>query len=580
MRTLGRLLGFLAPEWSRVALASVLGVATIASNMGLLALAAYVVAAAALKPALAALALPIYLVRLCSVCRGGARYAERLTAHDVTFRVLARLRPWFYSRLEPLTPAWLRRQRSGDLLSRLVADIDDLENVYLRGLAPLVVAVLVVGLTAALFAAFSPLLALTAVAFLVAGGAGAPLLIAALARGWGRRDLEVRAALQAEIVDGVQGLQDLLACGAEGRHHQRIVALGDQLEGVQRWLALLEGLRRGLHDLVTHGALWAILALAIPLVSRGTIPGVYLALLALAILSSFEAVGPLARGVSFLGRSLAAGERLWEVVDAPAPVSDPPRPLPPPEDWTLEFDRVRFAYGDDKAVLDGVSFRLRAGTHVAVVGPSGAGKSTLVDLAVRFYDPTGGAVLLGGQTLSGYAQEDLRQGMAVAMQETHIFNDTVRANLLLARPEATDAEVMTALDQAQLGAVVRALPQGLETRVGEQGAALSGGERQRLSLARVLLRDAPLLVLDEPTANLDAVTERRLLETVRAHRRERTTLLITHRLVAMEEMDEILVLEGGRIVERGTHAQLLGVGGLYRQMLEVQNGMLEESAHG
>jgi len=291
-------------------------------------------------------------------------------------------------------------------------------------------------------------------------------------------------------------------------------------------------------------------------------------------------VGPLAQGISFLGRSLAAGERLWEVVDTPAQVGDPPRPLPPPEDWTLEFDRVRFAYGDDDAVLDGVSFRLRAGTHVAVVGPSGAGKSTLVDLAVRFYDPTGSAVLLGGQALTGYAQEDLRQGMAVAMQETHIFDDTVRANLLLARPGATDAEVMRALDQAQLGAVVRALPQGLETRVGEQGAALSGGERQRLSLARVLLRDAPLLVLDEPTANLDAVTERRLLETVRAHRRGRTTLLISHRLVALEEMDEILVLEGGRIVERGTHGQLLDVRGLYRQMLEVQNGMLEESAHG
>jgi ABC-type multidrug transport system fused ATPase/permease subunit len=240
-------------------------------------------------------------------------------------------------------------------------------------------------------------------------------------------------------------------------------------------------------------------------------------------------------------------------------------------DCTLELDRVGFCYEPvGPPVLEDVTFVLEPGKRVAVVGPSGAGKSTLVSLILRFWDPSSGGIRLGAHDIRKYAQDDLRSLIGVVAQDTHVFNDTLRGNLLLARPEATDDELQRAVARAQLSELVERLPGGLDSPLGEQGLKLSGGERQRLSIARTLLKDAPLLVLDEPTANLDPLTERRLLDAAYEVMRDRATLVITHRLVRMEDMDEVLVLDGGRIVERGTHEELLGAGGLYSHMVEVQ----------
>jgi ATP-binding cassette subfamily C protein CydC len=244
----------------------------------------------------------------------------------------------------------------------------------------------------------------------------------------------------------------------------------------------------------------------------------------------------------------------------------------------LEFDRVSFRYEEDgPLVLEDITFTLRPGGRIAVVGPSGSGKSTLVNLALRFWDPDGGEVRLGGRDVRGYSQEDLRARMGVVAQDTHIFNDTLRANLVLADPAAGEASLEEALARAQLTGLVERLPEGLDSYVGEQGSRLSGGERQRVAVARALLKGAPLLILDEATANLDTVTERELVGAVRDLMRLRTTLVISHRLVAMEKMDEILVLDEGRIVERGTHEELSRAEGLYRRMLDVQRGMLVET---
>jgi ABC-type multidrug transport system fused ATPase/permease subunit len=270
-----------------------------------------------------------------------------------------------------------------------------------------------------------------------------------------------------------------------------------------------------------------------------------------------------------------AGERLFEIVDAEPEVTDPAEPLPPPEDSNLEFDRVSFSYNaGELPVLEDITFALEPGKRIAVVGPSGAGKSTLVNLILRFWDPVSGQIRLGGRDVRGYAQEDLRNLIGVVSQDTHVFNDTLRGNLLLAKPEATDADLQRVMARAQLSGLVERLPQGLDSPLGEQGLKLSGGERQRLSIARTLLKDAPLLVLDEPTANLDHMTERELLDATYELMRNRTTLVITHRLVRMENMDEILVLDRGRIVERGTHEELAREGGLYHRMYEVQKGVL------
>jgi ABC-type multidrug transport system fused ATPase/permease subunit len=360
-------------------------------------------------------------------------------------------------------------------------------------------------------------------------------------------------------------------------------------------MAFITGLQQALHDLLMNLALWTILMLAIGLVTAKAIDAVYLGFLALVMLASFEAIQPLAQAFQSLGHSKAAASRVFAMADTKPLIMEPAAPLPVPPiphagtdllcplvqqeaGCMLEFDHVHFAYAaDEDEVIDDVTFRLGPGSRVAIVGPSGSGKSTLVMLALRFWDPARGAIRLNGQDIRLFSLNDLRATMGVVAQDTYLFNDTLRNNLLLARPAASDSELEQVIEQAQLGELVRRLPDGLDTWIGEQGLRLSGGERQRLAIARALLKDAPLLILDEATANLDPTTEQALLNDLDSLMQGRTTLIITHRLVAMERMDEILVLDQGHLKEQGTHAQLLAAGGLYRQMFDMQNSMLSFS---
>lgn len=575
MRLFLRLIRFLkAYRWA-VILAVLLGVATVVCNIGLLSLAAYLISAAALKPALVALSVPIYLVRLFGVSRAFARYAERLVSHNLTFRLIKDLRVWFYERLEPLAPAHIQERRSGDLLSRVAKDVDELENIYLRIFSPVLVAMITALLTFVLLYAFAPVLAFTALGFLVVAGVGVPLLANALAHRLGWRQLEIRAALGNHFVESIQGVQDILASGSASEQERKTAELNRQLGKTQERMAFISGLQSALGDLLMNLAVLTLLVLTIPLVARGDIPGVYLAFLALVVLSSFEVLQPLGAAFQFLGRSLAAGQRLFEVVDEEPTVNDPAVPAPVPQEPGLEFCNVSFSYEKDEGpVLKDISFALEPRRRTAVVGPSGAGKSTLTKLALRFWDPDEGEVRLGGRDVRECAQGVVRASIGVVAQDTHIFGDTLRGNLLLAKPRATDTELLDVLERARLKELVKSLPRGLDSWVGEQGLKLSGGGRQRLAVARALLKDAPLLVLDEPTANLDTITEEELMASIWDLMQGRTVLLITHRMVGLEEMDEVLVMDGGRIVERGTHKELIEAGGLYRRMLEAQEGML------
>jgi ATP-binding cassette subfamily C protein CydC len=574
----GRLLRLAAPFARWMALAALLGFATIGSSIGLMTTSGYLIAKAALRPSIADLQVAIVGVRFFGLARGVFRYLERYVSHDVTFRLLAQLRTWFYRALEPLAPARLMQYRSGDLLARIVADVETLENVYLRVLAPPVVAILVTVLAMVLMGSFHPRPAVTLLVFLLLAGAGLPLLTWALGRRAGRRLVGVRSELNGALVDGIQGVADLLAFGGEGRYLARIGRLSEELQRLQARMARIDGLQGALTGLLMNTATLAVLAVAIPLVSGGDLDGVYLALLVMAVISSFEAVLPLPQAFQTLDQSLEAARRLFEIVDAEPVVADPASPAALPRRCDLEVQNLRFSYGDGRRLaLDGLSFDLPRGRQVAVVGPSGAGKSTLVHLLARFWEYQQGQILLAGRDLRQHDQEALRRLMTVVSQHTYLFTATVRENLLLARPGATEAEMIQAAQQAQIHDFVRSLPKGYDTWIGEQGLRLSEGQRQRLAVARALLKDAPILILDEPTANLDALTERELMAALQTLAAGRTTLLITHRLVGLDAADEILVLRAGRIVERGRHHELMQMGGLYRHMWDLQNQILAEA---
>ncbi|HEX3722519.1 MAG TPA: thiol reductant ABC exporter subunit CydC [Nitrolancea sp.] len=572
MRTLTRLLGFLSPYRWRIALAIFLGVLTVATNTGLLATAAYLISAAATHPLLIELTAAIYLVRIFGISRAFVRYAERIVSHNVTFKLLGSLRTRLYRKLEPLAPARLADYRSGDLLARMIRDIEELQNLFQQVAGPALVALASSIATVVAFAVFSDVLAVVALAFLVLTGVGIPLLARYLGRDAGRRELTVRAELNAQLIDGVQGVQDLLALGRDGDHRQRIARLSDELSRLQRRMARITGMQQCLSDLSTNLALWTILLFAIPMVHDAQIRGVYLATLGLIMLGSFEAVRPLGRSFQFLERTVAAGERIFEIADSEPLVVDPAVPCASPESALLEFRDVSFSYGPNESlILDQINFTVQPDSRVAIVGPSGAGKSTIANLIVRFWDPISGEIRLGQHDLRDYAQEQLRGQIGLVGQNTRLFTSTLRANARLGKPNATDDEIEAVLRRAQLDELLQRLPEGINTWLGEQGMRFSGGERQRLAIARVLLKDAPLLILDEPTANLDPLTERDLLDALLELFQDRSLLLITHRLVRLEQMDEILVLDGGRIVERGTHVELAHAGGLYQRMLEVQD---------
>ncbi len=573
-----RLLRLAAPFAGWMALSAGLGLATIASGIGLMATSAFIIAKAALHPSIADLQVAIVGVRFFGIARGVFRYLERYVSHHVTFRLLAHLRVWFYRSLEPLAPARTMGYKSGDLLSRSVADIETLEHFYVRVIAPPLVAALVGISMATWLASYSVWLAMTLLACLAAAGLGVPLLTHWLSRGLGRRTVAVRAELHAALVDGVQGAADLLAFGQEERYQARVRALSQELADLQGHSARIGGLHAALTGLAMNLTVLAMLLVAVPLVSEGRLEGVYLALLVLAAIASFEAIAPLPLAVQYLENCLEAGRRLFEVVDAQPAVHDPPAPAPPPSDCSLLVENLNFRYRPDEPLaLDGVRLFLPPGGCLAVVGPSGAGKSTLVALLLRFWEYETGRIVLGGRELRDYQPESLHRLMGVVAQDTHLFNATLRENLLVARPGATPSDLAQAIRQAQLEDFVQALPHGYDTWLGEGGLRLSGGERQRVAIARALLKDAPLLILDEATANLDPLTEREIMEAIRRLMAGRSTLIVTHRLVGLETVDEILVMQGGRVVERGRHHELTQTGEIYRHMWELQSRAVEET---
>jgi ATP-binding cassette, subfamily C, bacterial CydC len=567
-----RLLRLAKPLRGRLVVAMVTGALATGSAVALLAVAGWLLARASQHPDIVALGIAIVAVRALVIGRGVFRYAERLTSHDVAFRVLAVVRVGIWRRLEALSPAGLLAFRSGDLLARLVGDVDATQDLFVRGITPPAAAGLVgAGSVLACLLLFSPAGILLAVG-LLAGGIVVPCAVVIAARTSARTMAPARARFSAELADLLTGAADLQVFGAADEALQRIQAANRELTGQGRRSAAASGLGTGLAALAVGLTVWAILLAGVWAVGSGALTRVPLAVVTLTALAAFEAVGPLPAAAMQLAQARTSAQRVASVVDAPDPVTDPARPWPIPDGAvTVSLRMAQVRYPDsDRLAIDGISLDLPPGRRIALVGPTGAGKSTVAAVLVRFVDLVGGTAELNGTDLASYRADDVRALISGCTQDPHLFDASVAENLRVARPDAADAELAAVLAQVGLSAWIGSLPEGLGTLVGVNGTAVSGGQRQQIALARALLAEPAVLIVDEPTTHLDRVTKRRVMANLLAPSSDRATLLITHDLEHLEQVDEIIVLDGGKTVERGTHAELANAHGLYAIMLRDQ----------
>ncbi len=546
MRALIRRLLALAglPRW-RTALAIALGALAAAFGVALMTTAGYLISRAAEQPPILSLTTIIVVVRFLALARPLARYLERLASHDLALRALGRIRSTVYERIEPLAPAELEAFRRGDLVSRMVGDVDALQGLYLRGLGPPLVGLAVAVACVVATAVVLPAAAIVLAAGLALGGIAVPLLAWRLARHVGRRQAAARGELTSELVELLRGTQELVAFGREDDAIARVRRADRELVRLGRRDAFVAGLADAASVLVAGLTMVGVLAIAVAAHDAGALDRVLIAALALLALSSFDAIVSLPAAARELSATLASGRRVLDLIDREPAVVDPDQPAPPPQrPVTVVLEDVTARYPSSATpALAGFDLRLDAGRRVALVGPSGAGKTTVTNLLLRFLDPEQGRVTIAGRDVRELRQEDVRRTFALAGQEAHVFDSTIRENLKLARPGATDEELREALRRARLDDWVGTLPEGLDTLVGEEGMRLSGGQRQRLVVARALLADAPVLVLDEPTAHLDEPTAEALVSDVLAAADDRSVLLITHRPEGLDLVDEIVRLD-------------------------------------
>ncbi|MGW6520718.1 thiol reductant ABC exporter subunit CydD [Streptomyces sp. NPDC054962] len=555
----------------RLALALLLGSLALGSAVGLMATSGWLISRASQQPPVLYLMVAVTATRAFGIGRAVFRYAERLVSHDAVLRMLADTRVAVWRRLERLAPAGLRSTRRGDLLTRLVADVDALQDYWLRWLLPAGSAVLVSAGSVAFTAWLLPEAGAVLAAGLLTAGIGVPSVTGAVARRAERRLAPARGVLATRTADLLTGTAELTVAGALPVRSAGVRAADSVLTRIASRAATATALGDGLTALVSGLTVTAAALVGAQAVADGRLSGVTMAVVVLTPLAAFEAVLGLPLAVQYRQRVRRSAERVYEVLDSPDPVREPENPRQAPASpfpLVLRGLAARHA-GQDRDALAEVDLTLTQGRRIAVVGPSGAGKTTLAQVLLRFLDADTGSYTLGGVDARALDGDDVRRLVGLCAQDAHLFDSSVRENLLLAKKGANEEELRDALARARLLVEwADGLPDGLDTLVGEHGARLSGGQRQRLALARALLADFPVLVLDEPAEHLDLPTADALTQDLLAATEGRTTLLITHRLAGLEAVDEVIVLGEGRVVQRGSYAALASAEGPLRRMAE------------
>jgi thiol reductant ABC exporter CydC subunit len=559
---------FARPARRQLILASLLGAGAIAAGIGLLAVSAWLISRAAQHPKESALALGIVAVQFFGLSKGILRYGQRLVSHDAAFRALADLRVRVYERLEAVAPAGLPAIRTGELMARFVHDVESLQDLVVRVISPFAVAVLAGAVAVTIVWLILPAAGIVLLIALVLAGTVLPWVTGWLARRGEARQAAARGELTAAVVDLVRGAPELAAYGGLERQLGRVASIDARLGRIADRSARTAGVGQGFATLLPALAMVGGLVLGVAAVRAGHLDVVLVAVIAIVPLAAFELATGLPGATQTLARVRASLGRTREVLQMDPVVIDPPNPLPLPADSPrLEVRGLRCRYGDHGPwTLDGLDLDLWPGRRVALVGRSGAGKSTLADVLLRFLPYEAGSVTLGGTELRDLRGDDCRRAIGLVTQDAHVFNTSLEENLRLARRDATDEELGRALDRVGLLDWTRSLPAGLGTEVGEFGGRMSGGQRQRLAAARALLAEFPVLVLDEPGEHLDTATADAIVADVLDADPGQAVLLITHRLAGLEAVDEVIVLDGGRVLERGCHHELLGLDGRYAEM--------------
>lgn len=568
MRTLLPYLALYKRHKWMLLLGVILAIITLLASIGLLTLSGWFLSASAVVGVAGLYSfnymLPAAGVRGAAITRTAGRYFERLVSHEATFRVLEHLRVATFSKLLPLSPAGLARFRQGELLNRVVADVDTLDHLYLRVISPLVGALVVIIVVMVGLSVLDVSLALMLGGIMLATLLTLPPLFYRAGKPTGENLTALRGQYRQQLTSWLQGQAELTIFGASQRYREQLENTELNWHDAQRRQSDLSAVSQALMLLISGVAVIVMLWFASGDVGGNTQPGALIALFVFCALAAFEALAPVTGAFQHLGQVIASATRITQITDCPPDVTFPQSSMPISEHVAVQFKDLAFSYpGQPQRALENIALSIAAGEHVAILGRTGCGKSTLLQLLTRAWDPQQGEIRLNDRPLSEIAEATLRSLISMVPQRVHLFSATLRDNLLLAAPQASDEMLSAMLTRVGLEKLLD--DGGLNAWLGEGGRQLSGGELRRLAIARALLHDAPLVLLDEPTEGLDAETESQVLELLREVMKDKTLLMVTHRLRGLAFFDRIIVMDNGQIIEQGNHAALMAKQGRYYQ---------------